>query len=232
MNEIIRKRKSTRKYNTEKLDTATLESVKVQIADLVPLYPNIKYSVEIVEKTKSFIGGVSAPHYLLFGSEEKDGYLENIGFVGQQLDLFFSEAGLGSCWLGLSKPHEKEASLLPFVICMSFGKPLESPHRNVSDFKRKPLSEMSDGTDERLEAARLAPSGANAQNWFFVADNGKIHCYCKKLNFITGLMFNKMSYIDLGIALCHIYKESDTFHYQKETTPPEKNGYIYMGTVT
>ena len=231
MNEIIRKRKSTRKYNEEKLDTVTLENIKTQITNLVPLYPDIKYSIEIVEKTKSLIGAVSAPHYLLFGSEEKDGYLENIGFIGQQLDLFFSEAGLGSCWLGLTKPNEKEASSLPFVICMAFGKSSESPHRNISDFKRKPLSEISDGADDRLEAARLAPNGANAQNWFFVVDSDKIHCYCKKLNFITKRIFDKMSRIDLGIALCHIYKESDSFRYQKETSPPAKNGYIYMGTV-
>ena len=231
MNETIRKRKSIRKYEMTKLDNNTLEKIKAQIDNLVPLYPDIRYKIEITDKTKGLFN-VSAPHYLVFSSEEKDGAYENIGFIGQQLDLFFTENGLGCCWLGASKPQEKEASSLPYIICMSFGKSAEPLHRELSEFKRKELSQISKGTDERLEAARLAPSGINAQGWFFIADNGKIHCYCKKLNPIMGLMLGRMGEIDLGIAICHIYKESDSFKYAKETNAPTKKGFTYMGTIT
>ena len=227
MNEIIRKRKSIRKYDLAPLDTATLETVRAQIKKVKPLYPNIRYSIEITNKTKGLLG-VKAPHYLLFGSEGKEGSLENIGFIGQQMGLFFSEAGIGSCWLGSSKPGEKEESTLPFVICMSFGKPAESLHRSLSEFKRKTLTEISEGSDPRLEAARLAPSGINTQSWFFVADNGKIHCYRKKA--LLGFM-DKMTCIDIGIALCHIAEESENFHFSKEAGVPQRKGYIYMGTV-
>ena len=120
---------------------------------------------------------------------------------------------------------------MPFVICMSFGKPAEPLHRGLSDFKRKTLPQISEGTDERLEAARLAPSGINAQGWFFTADEGKIHCYRKKLNPIIGLVMGEMGAIDLGIAICHIYKESNTFNFIKEANAPFKKGYIYRGTV-
>ena len=231
MNETIRKRKSIRKYDMTKLDNITLEKVKAQIDRLVPLYPDIRYSIEITDKTKGLFN-VSAPHYLVFGSEDKDGAYENIGFIGQQLDLFFAENGLGCCWLGASKPQEKEASSLPYVICMSFGKPAELLYRELSEFKRKELSQISEGIDKRLEAARLAPSGINAQGWFFVANNGKIHCYCKKLNPIMGLVLGRMGEIDLGIAICHIFKESDSFKYVKEADAPMKKGFIYMGTIT
>jgi nitroreductase len=230
MNEAIRKRKSIRKYDMAKLDNSTLERVKAQFENIVPLYPDIRYSIEITNKTKGLFN-VPAPHYLVFGSEEKEGAYENIGFIGQQLDLFFSENGLGCCWLAAAKPQEKEASALPFVICMSFGKPTEPLHREFADFKRKPLSEISEGKDERLEAARLAPSGINAQGWFFMADGGKIHCYRKKSNPILGIMLGEMGIIDLGIALCHIYTESNTFSFVKEADAPTKKGYIYMGTV-
>jgi hypothetical protein len=213
-----------------KLDAATLDKVRAEIDKLTPLYPNIRYSIELAEKTKGLFY-VKAPHYLIFGSEEKDGYLENIGFIGQQLDLFFSENGLGCCWLGASKPQEKEASALPFVICMSFGKPAEPLHRSLADFKRKPLSEISEGSDTRLEDARLAPNGINAQGWYFIADNGKIHCYCKKPNPIIGLVLNKMYAIDLGIAVCHIFKESEDFRYEKVKDAPTRKGLTYMGTV-
>jgi nitroreductase len=230
MNETIRKRKSIRKYDMTKLDNPTIEKVRAQIESLTPLYPNIRYSIEIAAKTKGLFN-VSAPHYLIFGSEEKDGAYENIGFIGQQMDLFFSEVGLGCCWLGISKPLEKEAGSLPFVICMSFGKPAEPLHRGLSDFKRKALPQISEGTDERLEAARLAPSGMNSQGWFFIAVDDKIHCYRKKPNPLLGFMMSKMGAIDMGIALCHIAKESVSFNFTKEADAPTKKGFIYMGTV-
>jgi nitroreductase len=146
--------------------------------------------------------------------------------------LFFSGSGLGSCWLGASKPEEKEESALPFVICMSFGNPAEPLHRELSDFKRKPLTEISEGTDERLEAARLAPSAVNAQNWYFVAESGKIHCYRKKANLLLGFIYNKLHCIDMGIALFHIAEESNDFSFSKEASAAEKKGHIYMGTVS
>lgn len=131
----------------------------------------------------------------------------------------------------MSKPKVDSNSNLSYVICMPFGKPAEPLFRELSEFKRKKLADISEGTDIRIEAARLAPSGFNGQDWFFVAKDGCIHCYRKKPNVIMGFMKNKLNCIDMGIALCHIYEESDTFSYKKLDTAPEKKGYIYMGTV-
>ena len=230
MNEIIRKRKSIRRYDMAELDPAMLDKVRAQIMSLTPLYPNIRYSIEIVSKTKG-ISNIKAPHYLVFGSEDKDGAYENIGFLGQQMDLFFSGSGLGACWLGASKPEEKDAGDLPPLICMSFGKPAEPLHRVLSEFKRKPLTEISEGTDKRLEAARLAPSAVNAQNWYFIVEDGKIHCYRKKVNHLLGFIYNKLHCIDMGIAICHIAEESEDFRFSKEADFPQRKGYVYMGTV-
>jgi len=230
MNETIRKRKSIRKYDMTKLDTATMDKIRAKIATLTPLFPGIRYSIEITDKTKGLFN-VPAPHYLVFGSEEKDGSYENIGFIGQQLDLFFAENGLGCCWLGAAKPQEKVDSALPYVICMSFGKPTEPLHRELAGFKRKALHQISEGIDPRLEAARLAPSGINAQGWFFAATGGKIHCYRKKPGAIAGLFLGNMGAIDLGIAVYHIAAESDNFSFAKDANAPAKKGYIYTGTV-
>jgi hypothetical protein len=147
------------------------------------------------------------------------------------LDLFFSESGLGACWLGASKPEEKESSTLPHVICMSFGKANEPLHRTRSDFKRKPLPQISEGVDKRLEAARFAPSGINAQKWFFIAENGKIHCYRKKPGGLLAFIYAKLQAIDIGIAICHIAEESDDFKFKKEYSAPARKGYVYTGTV-
>jgi len=230
MNETIRKRRSIRKYDPAPLDAAVLEKLRTQIRKLTPLYPDIRYSIEITNKTKGMLN-VKAPHYLIFGSEEKDGANENIGFIGQQLDLFLSGSGLGSCWLGLAKPEEKEGSALPHVITMAFGKPAEPLYRELSGFNRKPLAEISEGADERLEAARLAPSARNSQTWYFIAKDGNIHCYRQKPNPLLGFIYNKLGSIDMGIALCHIAQESDSFSFAKDALAPSRKGYAYMGTV-
>jgi hypothetical protein len=114
---------------------------------------------------------------------------------------------------------------------MSFGKPAESLHRELSEFKRKPLSVISEGADVRLESARLAPSAVNAQNWYFIAENGKIHCYRLKSKSLLKSMFDKMHRIDMGITLCHIAEESTEFSFTKEADAPTRNGCIYVGTV-
>ena len=243
VNEIIRKRKSIRKYERTPLDDATLANVRERIVNLVPLYPDIKYTIDIANKTKGLLAqGSGASSFLVFRSEESPDAYVNVGFIGQQMDLYFSANGLGSCWLGMAKPNDKSG--LPYVISMAFGKPAEPLHRqSVSDFKRKPLSEISEGADERLEAARLAPSGMNAQGWFFVAKDGIIRCYRKK----SGLAHGKLGCIDMGIALWHIAIESESegesegksegesqshsFCFVKEADPPERVGFIYSGTV-
>jgi len=247
MNEIIRKRKSVRKYDPTPLDAATLEAVRAEIGKLKPLYPDIKFTIEFTTKTKGFLG-VKAPHFLIFGSEDKPGSHENIGFIGQQLDLYFSANGLGACWLGASKPGEAMESKLPYVIALAFGKPTEPLHRELSAFKRKHLSAICEFfADERLKAARLAPSGMNMQNWFFIVSgelpdthywdwdsdvprNKIIHCYRKKLNPLLEIIFGKMNRIDLGIAICHIWVESEKFSFVEMDVPTRKD-LIYLGTV-
>jgi len=228
MNEIIRKRKSIRKYDLSPLDASSLKSVQEQIEKITPLYPEINYSIEIIEKTKGLFN-IKAPHYLVLNSEDKEGSYENTGFIGQQMDLFFSESKLGSCWLGASKPDGKDATDITCIACISFGKPAEPLYRTHSEFKRKPLSKISEGTDERLEAARLAPSGMNKQNWFFVAKDEKIHCYKKRS--LLGFM-DKLAGIDIGIAIYHLASESKNFCFTKDSNVQEKKGYYYVGTVT
>ena len=233
MNDIIRKRKFIRKYDQCKLDAATLEKVLERIKSVTPLYPEISYSIEITDKTSGLVN-VKAPHYLRFGSEEKDGAFENIGFVGQQLDLFFSSSGLGSCWLGMGKTEGKEGSALPYVISMAFGKPAEPLHRDVTEFKRKTLADISSGTDGRLEAARLAPSARNKQGWFFAAKDGKIHCYREKQGALLGSFMNKLGAIDMGITLYHIASETCDFRFTSENSPDVPDdvpkGFFYLGT--
>jgi nitroreductase len=143
-NEIIRKRKSIRKYSRKPLDASVLAAVREQAETITPLNPNIRYSIGFSEKTKG-IFGINAPHYLVFHSEDTPWAFENIGFIGQQMDLFFSANGIGSCWLGMAKPVDGDSGGLSFIISMAFGTPDEPLHRNLAEFKRKAIAEISEG---------------------------------------------------------------------------------------
>jgi Putative TM nitroreductase len=159
-----------------------------------------------------------APHYIAIFSEAKEGYLTNVGFMLQQMDLLFSANGIGSCWQGIPQPSKDvlKSSNLEFVILMAFGKPNEPLHRSsVSQFKRKPLPETTDikDADELLEAARLAPSAGNSQSWFFTGDENIIHAYSVKPSFLRRLIAKKYIPIDMGIAIYHLKVAAE--HYGK-----------------
>ena len=228
--DFIPKRKATRKYEMTPLSKEELSQIRQFADNLQPLYPDILIQYEIVGGVKSILS-VKAPHYFIIYGENKEGYLENAGFMFQQMDLYLSSIGLGSCWLGMAKSSAEPQTKLPFIITLAFGKAAGSPYRELSEFKRKALSDISSGSDERLEAARLAPSAVNHQNWFFASADGKIDAYQKKA--VIGL-YDKMNKIDMGIALCHLFLATEQagkgFVFAKEAGK-EKKGYVYTGTV-
>ncbi len=218
--ETIFKRKSIREYDLTPLDGHTVAEVMARTSALKPLYDDIKIEMKLLsQKDVKGLLLAKAPHYLAVFSETKDGYLTNAGFMLQQMDLFFSANGIGSCWQGMPKPTKEilNSSKLEFVILMAFGKPKERLHReSVSEFKRKPLGEITDakGADELLEPARLAPSAVNRQQWFFTGSASTLHAYRAKSSFLTAFMFERMSKISIGIAICHVWIAAK--HFGKE----------------
>jgi nitroreductase len=217
----IFKRKSIRKFDLTPLDEDRLKEVSNHLQTLETLHEDIKIEFKIlspnVVKRRMMR---KAPHYIAVFSEVKDSYLKNVGFMLQQMDLFFSANGLGSCWQGIPtlKKEALESSSLEFVILMPFGTPKESLHRNnISEFKRKSLQEITDikGADDLLEAARFAPSAGNGQPWFFTGDKNVIHAYSIKPGFVRGLLTKKYPPIDVGISLYHLKLAGE--HFGKET---------------
>lgn len=198
-----------------------------------PLYNHIRVKYDIIDaKGMKGMLAVKAPHYIAISSETGEGYLTNAGFLLQQVDLYLQSIGLGSCWLGMAKPAEVINNSLKFVILLAFGNPLEEPYRSLSEFKRKPLSAISDISDRRLEAVRLAPSGINSQPWYFMSDRNIIHVYCVKHGKMAGLIYERLNKIDMGIALTHLYVSNDgRFRFYIEHHPGQPKGYYYIGSV-
>ncbi len=226
LNEMIFQRKSCRSFTNIPVDAATVAAIKA--FPMKPLYPDIKVRWDIVPRNQvKCICPWTTPQLITVYSEETEGYLENIGFLFQQMDLYLQTLGLGVCWLGLGRMNPKtttEIEGMKFVIMLAFGHPKGDPLRNdLKGFKRKPMEQITDKPDSRLEPARLAPSAVNSQPWFFAHDGDTIHVYCAK----------KGSRLDAGIALAHLYvANADTFRFFKANPIADLPGYAYVGSFT
>lgn len=228
LNEMIYHRKSCRSFTGKPVDGEMIE--KILSLELKPLYPEIKVRMDIVGKDKIrciFPCPWITPQLIAIYSEEAEGYTENVGFLLQQMDLYLQTLGLGVCWLGIGRMNPKtatEVENMKFVIMLSFGYPKDNRMRQqAKDFKRKPMEQITDRPDPRLEPARLAPSAVNDQPWYFTHEGDTIHVWCSK----------KDSYLDAGIALAHLYvANEETFRFFKAENAQAVPGYGYVGSVS
>ena len=146
---------------------------------------------------------------ILFYSEKKDNYLANIGWLGQQLDLFLVSKGIGTLWFGIGKPDIPNYNGLEYVIMMAIRK-VNDPTKFRKDMfksKRKDLEEIWQG--DRLpgvsEIVRFAPSACNTQPWLVRRDGNKLSVYRYRQSGKRGIMpKDQVAYynrIDMGIFL-------------------------------
>ena len=206
-----------------------MDSIIDFISTVKPLNKDINYYYEILSADEVNIRTRwSAPYYLALYSEKKDNYLENIGFVFQQVSLFMQSIGIGSCWVGLASVKVKNPE---FVILIAFGKS-DDLTRDVSSFKRKNLSQISDVEDERLIPAQLAPSAINSQPWFFKHTSDGFDVYQVKQNILKRQVLKKWNPIDVGISLAHMYvSNEDSFEFEIKKNFEKLKGHSYCGSI-
>ena len=238
--EAIFKRKSIRNYDPAPIDQNLLKQIKDNLDSLNPMLTGIKTEFKIISPNQvSRKLRMNAPHYIAAFAEAKEFYKVNIGYMLQQMDLYFSAIGLGSCWLGIPQPTKEvtDSSNLEFVILMSFGKAKETLYRtSASEFKRQSLSDITDidGADELLEPVRLAPSAVNVQNWYFTGNRNEIHAYSAKSGFLRTMLGGSYYPVNMGIALCHLHlaaerkglKTKFVFDRSKLKSPPKNMEYV------
>ena len=238
LSQMISRRRSVRSYTPEMVDEATLAEIAAFMEGLSPLFPEAAPVARIIPtKDGAFLQKWRNPQFFAFDAPATEEGLINVGFMYQQLDLYLQSRGLGTCWVGLGTPVDtihKPPEGMKLAVMMAFGHPDKAPERTQeADFKRRKLADISDIADERLEAARLAPSATNSQPWAFLHEGETIHVYREKLSLIKARTHGRMNLIDTGIALAHLYvSHPETFCFRRLAEHPEKTAYTYMGSVT
>ena len=148
--------------------------------------------------------------------------------------LWLNRRGFGSVWLGASRDVSTSKKRSDIII-IALGKPETSPYRELSEFRRKDISEITNAVnDECIQSMHLAPSGLNLQPWYFEKTSDKLLIYRQVLKPPVSLAY-KLTQVDIGIALCHCMIAcqhfNKPFNFYAGGKVETKKGYKYFGYV-
>ena len=171
-----------------------------------PLDGNIKTEIRIVKESETTCtrGG---EYCILMYSEVKDNYLQNIGYLGEQLDLYLASLDIGALWFGIGKVQENVLDNdMQYVIMFNIAKmPKDKFRRDMFKAKRKSIAEVYGGgkIEDIINVVRFAPSACNSQPWYVEEVGKEITIYRYQKPGKRGIMpkdkviyYNK---IDIGI---------------------------------
>lgn len=210
---MIFKRKSFhlfRNIGPETISGKELDEIRHTWDALTPLDPSIRTAIEIV-KAEETTCKRGQEYCILLYSEKAENDLLNIGYLGEQLDLYLVSKNIGTLWFGIGKTEEKSYDGLEFVIMIAIAKIDEETkfRKDMFKAKRKALEEIWEGPlmEHVSDIVRFAPSACNTQPWL-VRNEQELSVYRYRKEGKRGIMpKDRITYynrIDLGIFLCFL----------------------------
>jgi hypothetical protein len=236
---IIRKRFSVRTYSGESLAAEIREKILLYAGGLKgPFNVRTRFKLMDIAETKEITGLRLGTYGMISGArtfiaaavEKKEHAMEELGYVFEDMVLYITSLGLGTCWLAgtfnrsvFSKAFDiGQDEYLPIVSPVgaagnnrSLVDFLLKPDRNAKarklwhelffrDSFKNPLGEAEAGAYSLpLEMVRLAPSASNRQPWRILADNGNFHFYLSHTPLYDRRYPYDIQKIDIGIAMFH-----------------------------
>ena len=219
---LFRNNKTKEEYNKYyHISDDELNDIYKIYKELTPLIKDIKTDIRIVSNELTNCKRYQE-YCILFYSEKKNNYLQNIGYIGEQLDLYLASKNIGCLWYGIGKTNETTYNGLEYVTMMAISKvPNDSFRKDMYKSKRKSIDEIWEGNKyvEMANIVRFSPSSCNTQPWFVKEDNNKLLIYRYRKEGKRGIMpKNRVIYqnlIDIGIFLLFIelYLKENKLNY-------------------
>lgn len=208
-------RRSIRKFQMTPLENTRIKKIDQFIRNVQPLFNDLSYQIDIVTLPTEVKGYFvsKAPYYLVFSGERNEDSYRNAGYILEQIVLYLTVKGIGSCYQGCAKMPDQLLTIpksMEPLIMVAFGKPKNEWRKMPSEQKRMSVDELtkwktepSDSLKLILKAASVAPSSFNSQPWRFVAEEKEIHIFQKRnLSFLSSMQ--KMNAVDLGVCIEHM----------------------------
>ena len=137
--DMIFKRKSFhlfRNIGEGRISKEELQDIEETYKKLTPLFLEIRTAIRIVP-AKETTCKRGQEYCVLLYSEKKENYLQNIGYLGEQLDLYLVSRGIGTLWFGIGKVEEPSCDGLDFVIMIAIAKVDDAKKFRKDIFKSK-----------------------------------------------------------------------------------------------
>ena len=205
--EMLFKRKSFHLFRgTDEISSDERKELESFIKTVKPLDENINTEIQIVPESETTCKR-GAQYCILFYSESVGNYLRNIGYIGEQIDLYLASKDIGTLWFGIGRPKQDTPAGMEFIIMMAISKmPTGRFRRDMFKAKRKPISEIWNGAPLPFaDVVRFAPSACNTQPWIVEHQDDTLLIYQYKKPGKRGIMpadqvrfYNK---IDIGIFI-------------------------------
>ncbi len=134
----VEERKSIREFDKKDITEKTISDIRACFKDIKRLSDTIKTEFIIINGAEfQYLNGhagysgktFEASTYLLLLSEVKSGYLENAGYINEDMILRLTEMGLDSCWLTVNEEPDLKKLLgiesdmkITAAIAVGYGK--------------------------------------------------------------------------------------------------------------
>ena len=205
---MIFKRKSFHFFKERgEISQSELNNINLYIKNLTPLDATIRTDIRIVKESDT-TSKRGAEYCILLYSERKGNYLQNIGYIGEQLDLYLVSMDIGTLWYGIGKVKETNIEGLDYVIMICIAKESIDKFRvDMYKSKRKSLEEIWKGDKLRDigNIVRFSPSACNTQPWQIYEDKDDLILYRYQKQGKRGIIpIDKVIYynrIDIGIFM-------------------------------
>ena len=219
----IFKRKSFHFFKErENISDNEIKDLNEFITNVKRLDNDIKTKI-IIAKEQETTCRRGGQYCILFYSEKKNEYLRNIGYIGEQIDLYLTSQNIGALWYGIGKPQNMQVEGLDFVIMISIAKmPEDKFRKDMFKSKRKPINEIWYGNTLGVaEIVRFTPSACNSQPWIVENTGKELLIYRYKKPGKRGIMpAEKVRYynkIDIGIFIffLEVCLKHENYSYEK-----------------